>query len=74
MKEIKFKGESGEARGRNGVFTPRTADCFKTTSGKLMLSIWSRRTDGEPAIYIDLEFTEMAKLAKLLSECVTELK
>jgi hypothetical protein len=61
-----FTGER-DAKGRNGHFKPSYADFFRSKSDpNVSIGIWSKRTDGNPPIWLDLPPAEMANFGQFL--------
>ena len=64
---LKFQGKGLDAKGRNGHFIPDFAEINKWPAEKsVTLSVWSRRTDGNPPIWIKLPASEMKRLGQEL--------
>ncbi len=65
FESFKFQPD-GHARGRNGVFVPDQAEVSANKGFQTMVSIWSRRTDGNPPIRFELTPADARKLAEHL--------
>lgn len=80
--ELDKDDKTAEAKGRNGYFRPDQIELYegwfalaKKASGdekpSLALNVWSKRTDGNPPIVIQLSYSQWAKIAQSILEALS---